>query len=51
MLPALETILSGFGKHSAGRKPETPAVMKADLLAATLNRDRNMTERTNSRLH
>jgi radical SAM superfamily enzyme YgiQ (UPF0313 family) len=25
MLPALETILSGFGKHSAGRKPETPS--------------------------
>jgi hypothetical protein len=21
MLPALETILSGFGRHSAGRKP------------------------------
>ncbi|HZF38245.1 MAG TPA: hypothetical protein VE715_05455, partial [Blastocatellia bacterium] len=30
MLPALETMLSGFGKHSAGRKPETPAMMKAD---------------------
>ncbi len=34
MLPALETILSGFGKHSAGGKPETPAVVKADLPAA-----------------
>src|SRR6266511_1644099 len=34
MLPALETILSGFGKHSAGRKPEAPPELKADLLPA-----------------
>jgi radical SAM superfamily enzyme YgiQ (UPF0313 family) len=34
MLPALETILSGFGKHSAERKSETPVTMKAELLAA-----------------
>src|SRR5215831_7601174 len=34
MLPALETILSGFGKHSAGRKPEAPPGLKADLLPA-----------------
>jgi radical SAM superfamily enzyme YgiQ (UPF0313 family) len=34
MLPALETILSGFGKHSAGRKPGAPPELKADLLPA-----------------
>ena len=34
MLPALETILSGFGKHSAVRKPEAPPELKADLLPA-----------------
>jgi radical SAM superfamily enzyme YgiQ (UPF0313 family) len=34
MLPALETILSGFGKHSAARKPEAPPELKADLLPA-----------------
>jgi len=27
MLPALEAILTGFGKHSAWRKPETPPAM------------------------
>jgi hypothetical protein len=32
MLPALETILSGFGKHSAKKKPETPPGLKANLL-------------------
>ncbi len=37
MLPALETILSCFGKHPARRKPEAPAMMKADLPAAALS--------------
>jgi radical SAM superfamily enzyme YgiQ (UPF0313 family) len=37
MLPALETILSGFGKHSAEEKPETPTKMKPDLTPATLS--------------
>jgi hypothetical protein len=32
MLPALETILSGFGKHSAERKSETSAMAPANSM-------------------